>query len=158
MIVSEPIRILFLEDNSTDFELVSEFLITEGLNCEFGRAVERRDFEASLARGNFDLILSDYAVPGYSGFVALQFTRSKDLTLPFILLSGTLSEEEAVESLRAGATDYIIKQRLHRLAPAIRRALREARERRERLQAAEALRVSEERFKLAARATNDVIW
>lgn len=156
--MTEVVRILFLEDNTADFELVSEFLTSQGLKYHISRASGRKDFEAVFDPAAFDLILSDYAIPGYSGFAALQLVRSKDPVLPFILLSGTLSEEEAVESLRAGATDYIIKQRLNRLVPAIKRALEEAEIRRESIRAAEALRASEERFKLAARATNDVIW
>jgi PAS domain S-box-containing protein len=156
--VSSPIRILFLEDNANDFELVSEYLVSQGLKCEIQRATARDQFEKSFAGTQFDLILSDYAIPGYGGFAALQHVRNQDAAIPFLLISGTLSEEEAVESLRAGATDYIIKQRLHRLAPAIHRALAEANARREHIRAAEALRASEERFKLAARATNDVIW
>jgi PAS domain S-box-containing protein len=122
------------------------------------RAVSRADFERLFDSRPVDIVLSDYAVPGYSGFAALEHVRARDRALPFILLSGTLSEEEAVESLRAGATDYIIKQSLRRLAPAIQRALVEAKTQREHIRAAEALRASEERFKLAARATNDVIW
>jgi PAS domain S-box-containing protein len=156
--VSERVRILFLEDNAADFELVSDFLVSESLNCDIARAKNRADFEQLFGASSFDLILSDYAIPGYSGFAALTHVRAKDPAIPFILLSGTLSEEEAVASLRAGATDYIIKQRLSRLAPAIRRALKEADIQRKTLRAAEALRASEERFKLAARATNDVIW
>ncbi|HUS34587.1 MAG TPA: response regulator [Verrucomicrobiae bacterium] len=154
----KPVRILLLEDNASDFELVREFLGAEGLNCRITHATNRGDFEKSFASQSFDLVLADYAVPGYSGVAALQVVRATDTVVPFILLSGTLSEEEAVESLRAGATDYIIKNRLHRLVPAIDRALNEAEIRREHLSAAEALRASEERFKLAARATNDVIW
>jgi PAS domain S-box-containing protein len=156
--VSKPVRILFLEDNTTDFELVTEFLGSEGLNFRVSRAKGRADFESLFDPRAFDIILADYAVPGYTGFAALKLVRATDSVIPFILLSGTLSEEEAVESLRGGATDYIIKSRLNRLVPALHRALDEARFRRERLAAAEALRTSEERFKLAARATNDVIW
>jgi PAS domain S-box-containing protein len=156
--VIKPVRILFLEDNTTDFELVTEFLGSEGLNFRVSRAKGRAEFESLFDPSAFDIILADYAVPGYTGFAALKLVRATDSVIPFILLSGTLSEEEAVESLRGGATDYIIKSRLNRLVPAIHRALDEARFRRERLAAAEALRASEERFKLAARATNDVIW
>jgi PAS domain S-box-containing protein len=156
--VNQSVRILFLEDNATDFELVSEYLVAEGLNCSITRAANRTEFERAMEGVLPDVILSDYAIPGYSGFAALQRVRAKDPVVPFILLSGTLSEEEAVESLHAGATDYIIKQRLHRLVPAIERALAEAEARRKSIGAAEALRASEERFKLAAQATNEVIW
>lgn len=147
-----------MEDSDADFELVSDFLQAEGLKSNFARAKGRADFELAYDSAKFDLILSDYALPGYSGMAALQRVRAQDPVIPFILLSGTLSEEEAVDSLRAGATDYVIKQRLSRLPEAIRRALQEADARRQAVRSAEALRASEERFKLAARATNDVIW
>lgn len=133
--MSSAVSVLFLEDCLRDFELVSEFIIEKGLNACFKHVSNRVEYESSLASERFDIILSDYAIPGYSGFAALQKAREKDPSLPFILLSGALREEEAVESLRAGATDYIIKQRLNRLVPAIRRAIFEAEEHRKRMAA-----------------------
>src|SRR3954469_3415753 len=156
--MSEEIRILFLEDEALDVELISGRLGQAGLRHQLDHVRDRASFEKAFSSAYYNIILSDYAVPGYSGFNALQFVRARSPIVPFILLSGTLSEEQAVESLKAGATDYIIKQRLDRLVPAITRALDEAKVRRQSLRAAEALRASEERFKLAARATNDVIW
>jgi two-component system, cell cycle sensor histidine kinase and response regulator CckA len=122
----DGVRILFLEDDILDFELVSSRLAEAGLHCKVDHAKNQSAFEKAISTEDYHLILSDYSIPGYSGMAALRHVRSKSPTLPFIILSGTLSEEQAVEILRAGATDYIIKQRLNRLAPAVERALEEA--------------------------------
>jgi two-component system cell cycle sensor histidine kinase/response regulator CckA len=143
----EEIRILFLEDELLDVELVSSHLEQGGLHCQIIHVRDRPSFEKSFESGKFDIILSDYSIPGYSGFKALQHVRARSPILPFILLSGTLSEEQAVESLKAGATDYIIKQRLNRLVPAIQRALEEAAEREELARAEAALKDSQERIR-----------
>jgi two-component system, cell cycle sensor histidine kinase and response regulator CckA len=128
---SEGVRILFLEDNLLDYELVSAGLEQEGVRCHIVHAKSQSAFEKAFSEGAFDLVLSDYSVPGYSGLAALKHVRATSELLPFIILSGTLSEEQAVEILKAGATDYIIKGRLNRLAPAIERALDEVAQQRE---------------------------
>ncbi|MDB6029512.1 MAG: signal transduction histidine kinase, nitrogen specific, NtrB [Verrucomicrobiales bacterium] len=130
--MTKKIRILHLEDNSYDAELIHSTIEAEGMDCEFTHVKNRQEFESAIDGQTFDLILSDYAVPDYDGFAALKFARAKNLLAPFILLSGTLGEEQAVESLKNGAADYILKQRLIRLGPAISRALAEAQERAER--------------------------
>ena len=152
------LRVLHLEDSRRDAELIQSMLEEEGLSCEVVHAKNQDEFEAAMTSKSFDVILSDFALPHYNGLSALDFARSKSSTVPFILVSGTVGEELAVQSLRTGATDYILKQKPARLAEAIRRALEEAEERVKRQQAEEALRKSEERFQFAARATNDVIW
>lgn len=102
------------------------------LACELRVASGRAEYEAALARTGFDLILSDYCLPDYDGLAALALARAKQPNVPCILISGTLGEEQAVDCLLCGATDYVLKQRLDRLVPAILRALVEAAERQKR--------------------------
>lgn len=129
--MEKPIRILHLEDNPVDAELIQSKLESEKIPCEIFRVKDRRNFEKSVSERLFDIILSDYSVPQYDGFAALKFARQKHPDVPFILISGTLGEEQAVDSLKNGATDYIVKQRLERLGPAVNRALKDVEERRE---------------------------
>ncbi len=143
-----PLKILYLEDNSRDCELVEAKLKAGGLDCLFVHARTRGEFEAALATEELDLILSDYALPAYSGGAALSTARDLRPDVPFLFVSGTIGEERAVESLKSGATDYVIKDHLERLVPAVRRALREARDRSRRREAEEELRTSEERCRM----------
>jgi PAS domain S-box-containing protein len=140
------IRVLHLEDSALDAELVSEFLRAEGFSCQIERVWTRADFVRALAHGEFDLILADHRLPDFDGESALVIARSTAPAIPFIFVSGTLGEEVAVEALKRGATDYVVKQRLERLAGVVRRALAEAVERAERQRAEAALRTSEENF------------
>jgi two-component system cell cycle sensor histidine kinase/response regulator CckA len=135
------IRILHLDDSPADAELVRNRVQKEGLRCSITQVSNRSSFEAALvARQPFDLILSDHSIPGYDGFTALRFAQEIQPLTPVIMLSGTLDDAQAVESLKSGATDYILKQRLARLVPAIHRALAEAEERKRRLAADERIR------------------
>ncbi len=152
------VRVLHLEDNDDDHLLIVKALRADGLNCEFTLAHTQEEFSAALCRSRYDVIISDYSLPSYDGMAALSVARQSHTETPFIFFSGTIGEDVAVESLKHGAVDYVLKQRPNRLIAAVRRALRNAEER-ARLQKAEsALRESEERFRLVARATNDVIW
>lgn len=153
-----PLRILHLEDNENDHVLVREMLQADGLACEFAVAKARTDFEAMLRKQKYDLIISDYTLPSFDGLKALTLAREVCPETPFIFFSGTIGEDAAIESLRNGAMDYVLKQRPGRLAPAIRRALRSVEEQIKRKHAESALRQSEERFRIVARATNDVVW
>jgi len=156
--VQRPVRILHLEDDENDQVLVREMLQTEGLACELVAVKSRVDFNSALRQNKYDLILSDYTLPSFDGLRALSLAQEVCPETPFIFFSGTIGEEAAVESLRNGAVDYVLKQRPNRLAPAIRRALRNRQERALRKQAEQALHQSEERFRIVARATNDVVW
>lgn len=156
--MDERLKILHLEDNDFDAEIVERTLRKAGLNPVVTRVTGVESFEKALNSGEFDVALCDYSVPGFNGFAALQEIRLKAPDLPVILLSGALGEEEAVECLRNGATDYILKGRLHRLVPAIRRALEEARLRREHRKADEALRLNEERLRCVLMATDDAVY
>src|SRR5882672_8439513 len=130
-----PLRILHLEDNPTDAELIQAILETEGIICDVTRVDTQADFFASIEQGGFDLILTDYTLPSFDGLSALKIALEKCPDVPFIFVSGTLGEEVAVEALKIGATDYILKQRLSRIVPSVHRALREAKERGERKRA-----------------------
>src|SRR6266478_6046073 len=140
-----PLRILHLEDNATDAELIQGILETEGIVCDVTRVETQTDFFASIEHGGFDLILTDYTLPSFDGLSALKIAREKCPDVPFIFVSGTLGEEVAIEALKIGATDYILKQRLSRIVPSVHRALREAKERGERKRA-EALLSEEKRL------------
>src|SRR5258706_2158119 len=137
--MSRRLRILHLEDSPLDAELIHSTLAAEGLDCEVVHVKNQQQFEAAWVQHRFDVILSDYAVPHYDGFLALDFARNKAPAIPFILLSGMLGEELAVDCLKTGATDYILKQRLERLVPAVRRAVREAEDHAEKKRAEEKL-------------------
>lgn len=141
------LRILHLEDNPLDAELVQAQLSEGGIACELVRVQARADFAAALEEGGFDLILADYALPGFDGLSAMEMARKFRPELPFILISGALGEEVAIETLKKGATDYVLKHRLQRLVPAVRRAMHEAEEHSERERAEEALRRSEQRLR-----------
>ena len=118
-------------------------LANEGLSAEIIPVTNYQDFVDALDRETFDLILADYLVPGCNGIQALQWTRRKHPDIPFLLISGTIGEDAAIESLRCGATDYVLKNKLERLAPTVRRALQESMERAHSREAAEALKKSE---------------
>jgi PAS domain S-box-containing protein len=154
----KALRILNLEDEPLDTELIHATLIDGGIACEIARVQTRADFVAALEQEGFDLVLSDYSLPSFDGLSALQIRQEISPELPFILVSGTLGEDAAIESLLSGATDYVLKHRLERLVPAVRRAVREAEERIKRKRTEKALRRSEERLRLAVESTGLGTW
>jgi two-component system, cell cycle sensor histidine kinase and response regulator CckA len=127
----ESIDILHLEDSNADADLVARTVKRDGLRCQITRVSDRSQFEAQVAGRPFDLILSDHGIPGYDGFAALRFAQQTQPSTPVIMLSGSLDDAQAVESLKCGATDYILKQKPARLVSAIRRALQEVKDREE---------------------------
>lgn len=127
--MKSQLRILHLEDSATDCELIGQLLAAEGINCEIVRLENRPEFLEELKKKNFDLIFADSSLPTFSGRDALELCRQYTPEIPFIFISGTMEEELAIESLKSGATDYVLKNRLSRLAPAVRRAVAEAEER-----------------------------
>ena len=129
------LHILHLEDSNNDAELVQERLKDEGVVCEITRVATRNDFVSAIEEGGFDLILADYMLPDFDGLSALNLCREKCPEVPFLFVSGQIGEDRAIESLKNGATDYVLKDRLSRLAPAINRALAEVKEKQERKKA-----------------------
>jgi PAS domain S-box-containing protein len=142
------LRILHLEDSPLDAELTCAALVDADLECDVVRVETQKQFAEALEQSEFDLILSDFVLPGFSGIAALEMARQKRPDLPFIFVSGALGEELAIESLKNGATDYVLKQRLQRLVPSVRRAIEERSERQRRRKAEELLDQSEQRYKL----------
>jgi DNA-binding NtrC family response regulator len=138
-----PLRILSLEDDPNDAELIQEQLRSEHIACELSRVDTQAAFVAALEQGGIDLILADYTLPSFDGLSAVKLAMQLRPDVPFIFVSGTLGEEVAIEALKLGAADYVLKTRLARLAPAVVRALRAATEVAERKRAEKALRRSE---------------
>jgi CheY-like chemotaxis protein len=111
------LRILLLEDDASDAELVQELLEAEGFVCEITRAQTRAEFVTALEHNEIDLILADYKLPSFDGVAALKLASSTRPHVPFIFVSGTIGEELAIEALKMGATDYVLKTGLSRLGP-----------------------------------------
>lgn len=139
---TRELRILLLEDNAPHAELVEHFLRESGLKFSLVRVETRDGFEEQLQTRAPDMILSDYALPSFDGYAALAIAKKKAPNTPFIFVTGTMGEEVAIETLKNGATDYVLKTRLGRLGPAVQRALRESADRRERQRAEDKLRRS----------------
>src|SRR6202166_2035466 len=143
MSMRQPLRILSVEDDPKDAELIQDLLATEGMVCEVTRVDTEAALLACVEQGGIDLILADYSLPSFDGISALKFAMKTCPDVPFIFVSGTLGEEVAIEALKIGATDYVLKTRLSRLVPAVRRARREVTQKAERKRAEVALRHSE---------------
>jgi signal transduction histidine kinase/FixJ family two-component response regulator len=141
--VTSPLRILLLEDDPTDAALIQELLEADNIACEVTRAQTRAEYLSGLEDAAIGLILADYKLPSFDGLSALKLAQNVRPGLPFIFVSGSLGEEVAIEALKIGATDYVLKSRLSRLAPSVKRALREAGDRAQRKRAEDALRRSE---------------
>lgn len=136
------LRILLLEDNAPHAELMEHFLRESGLRFILTRVETRDGYIEQLEQHPPDVILSDYALPSFDGYAALAIAKERVPNIPFIFVTGTMGEEVAIETLKNGATDYVLKTRLGRLGPAVHRALRESADRRERQRAEDKLRNS----------------
>jgi PAS domain S-box-containing protein len=127
-----PYSILHIEDNIRDAELIHSMLLEEGFNAEFRRVDSRDQLLHSLGDAQYDLILCDFNLPSFDGLSALDIAHREAPEVPFIFVSGAIGEDRAIESLKRGATDYVLKNRLARLLPSVRRALEESEARTER--------------------------
>jgi len=143
----KKLRILTLEDSGLHVELMEHILHKSGLKCSIEWVENREAFKDRLAHDPPDLILSDYSLPAFDGDSALRLAKEMVPDIPFIFVTGALGEEVAIETLKNGATDYVLKTRLSRLVPVVERALRESEERRERLRAEDDLRHANEQLR-----------
>src|ERR1044071_2286328 len=152
------LRILLLEDSPSDAELIRLELERGGV-AHVSKCVSTRDeFLAALSEFKPDLVLADYKLPEINGTEALSISHKQYPHLPFILVTGALGEELAVDTIKRGATDYILKDRLSRLAPAVQRAMQEAEQRAKRHRAEQELRQSEQRFRQLTDSIREVFW
>jgi two-component system, NarL family, sensor histidine kinase UhpB len=145
--VKKDVHILMLEDDVADAELTKFALRKGGLNFSLDRVDTKDEYVKALEEQHPTLILSDYSLPGFNGHDALHLALEKCPETPFIFVTGTMGEEVAIETLKSGATDYVLKTRLSRLTPAVNRALREAQERLQHRRAEEQLRESHEQLR-----------
>ncbi len=147
MSIKKPLHILHIEDNPNDAELIGRMLADAGIATDVVRVETKADFLVAIGHNGFDLIISDYTLPSFDGLSALRIAHEKCPDVPFIFVSGTIGEASAIESLVNGAVDYVLKNNLSRLVPAVRRVLRDAENSRKRKQAEEALQNAEERYR-----------
>jgi len=133
--MKSPLRILHLEDEPLDCELVESALDRDGIACKIFRVETSDDFIEAIDSGGFDIIFADHSLPGFDGLSALAIAKERCPGIPFIFISGTMGEELAIETLKRGAKDYVLKDRISRLAPSVRRALEEVAEKLERMKA-----------------------
>jgi two-component system, cell cycle sensor histidine kinase and response regulator CckA len=145
--MNKSLRVLIVEDSEDDALLLMRQLQNGGYAPEYVRVASGKDMGEALERDPWDIVIIDYAMPGFNALSALDLLKERGLDVPRIIVSGTIGEETAVETMKAGAHDYIMKDNLSRLVPAIERELREAQSRNERRKAEEALRMSEERYR-----------
>jgi hypothetical protein len=153
-----PIRILLVEDSEDDAILLTEMLRSGGFAPSTRRVMDRDALQAALGQGPWDIVLSDYAMPDFDGLTAYRLLRQHDPDTPFIFVSGHIGEERAVEAMQHGVSDYISKDRLARLVPAVERELRDAQGRRQRREMEAALRASEERLRRLTQNAPDIIY
>jgi diguanylate cyclase (GGDEF)-like protein/PAS domain S-box-containing protein len=156
--VNQPLNVLLVEDSEDDAKLALRALRGGGFEPTSRRVQTAAELEAALAEERWDAVISDFNMPGFTGMDALRILRSTGLDIPFILISGTIGEETAVQAMKAGASDYVMKKSLARLAPALERELKESQMRAAHRQAERDLVESGQRFRQMAENIHDVFF
>ena len=156
--MNQTLNILHLEDNPADALLVRDLLEHDGIAATIQVISHKAELLDWLGKIKWDLVISDYRLPDFNGFDALKLVREKHPVLPFILTSGTISEAVAIDGLKAGATDYVLKQNRDRLPSAVRRAMAEAAERALRQETQDELRRSEKQYRLLFQGNPHPMW
>ena len=152
------LKVLCLEDSTQDVEIIRELLVDAGFDLTMDSTAREKEFASLLRTRNYDIILADFKLPGFDAFAALRWVKEIVPHVPFICVSGSIGEETAVEILKHGAVDYILKDRLAKLPSAIERALREAKEKEAHQRAEETLQKSERRLREAQEMAHLGFW
>lgn len=155
--MAQSIKMLLVEDNVSDAELIAQAVKREGFETNWQRVVSREEYLNALD-SSIDIILADHTLPQFDAISALKILNQQELDIPFIIVSGTISEEAAIEGLRLGATDYLLKDRLSRLGPAVKDAIDQHQLRKAKEDAEQALLANERRFRLLAENASDIIF
>ena len=156
--MTTPIQLLMIEDNEMDAILEARELQRSGFTLAITRVETEPDLRAALARQSWDIILCDFTLPGFSGADALRIAKELVPETPFIFVSGTIGEEAVAEAMRSGAKDYVMKDRIKRLAPAVARELKEAAARREARLAEQWMRESEHKYRQLFDALTEAVF
>ena len=156
--MSTPLRVLIVEDSEEDTLLILRELKRGGFDPIHERVERAESMKAALSTKTWDLILADYSMPHFSGLEALKFSKESGLDLPFIIVSGSIGEEVAVEAMKSGAHDYLMKNNLTRLIPAIEQELREAEVRRKLKHSEKALQEAEKRYRQVVESATEIIY
>src|SRR5215216_4020108 len=143
----KPLKVLIVEDSEDDAALLLLHLARAGYDVQHERVQAAETLRNALAAKKWEIIISDFQMPNFTGLEALHVLHESELDIPFILISGTIGEETAVQAMLAGVNDYMMKDKLARLVPAIERELQEAKNRHARRQAEEALRANEDHYR-----------
>src|SRR5258708_7137058 len=151
------LRVLHVEDSEQDAALLAHHLTRAGYTLVSDRVETSADLLAVIQKQEWDVVLCDYSMPQFSALSALAVIKETNLDIPFIIVSGTIGEDAAVEAMRAGAHDYLLKDRLARLVPTIERELHEAKSRAARRLAETALRESEDRYRDLVESSHELI-
>ncbi len=156
--MNSPLRVLVVEDSDDDYALLIRELQRGGLDIRAQCVDNRDEFNAALEQAQWDVVIADYSLPQFSGTEALALMKECGFDLPFLIISGTIGEETAVEVMKAGAHDYLMKDNLKRLVPAIEREVRDAEIRRQRRDSQEALRKSKQQYEALVNTLDGIVW